>query len=99
MPLQRAQLRRCLQRNGFLLLVVSFALLLELVQIWIQRVFHLPILVTGLLAVVAIAALFGWILLILRLRQPLADVRYRWLARGVNRTMRKTGRRPRRPAE
>lgn len=99
MPLEPSQLRKWVQRNWFLTLVVSFALLLELGQIWIQRVFHLSIFFTGVLAVVAIAALVGWILLILRRRQPLADVRYRLLTRGVNRAMRKTGHWLRRSAE
>jgi hypothetical protein len=99
MPLPYTKLRGYVQRNWFLTLVVSFALVLELLQIWIQRVFHLSILFTGVLAVIAIAAVLAWILLILRLRQPFTDARYRWLTRDVNRAMRKTSRRLRRPVE
>ena len=98
MPLKRAQHRRSVRRDWFLPLVVSFAVLLGVVQVGIQWVFHPPILVSGVLAVVAFAAWCGSILLVLRLGRPLTEMRYRWLTRDVDRAMRKADRKRRRPA-
>lgn len=95
MPRQHEKLRNRMQRDWFLTLVVSFALLLAVAQVWIQRAFDPPIVVSRLLGAVNIAALLGWILLLLRLRQPSTDMKYRWASRNMDRAMRKTNGRSR----
>ena len=98
MPLERSQLVRWLRRNWFLVVVLSFAMSLALVQAWVQWTFHPPLIVDGAVAIVALATLFVFVLVVLRLRRPLAEMRYRWLTRRVDRAMNEARRRANRPA-
>jgi len=79
MPPERSQLARWFRRNWFLVLVVSFAMVLGLGQMWLERAFHPPLLVLGAAATISVVALFGLVFIVLHLRQPLSDIRYRWL--------------------
>jgi hypothetical protein len=89
MPPERSQLARWFGRNGFLVLVVSFAMALGLAQVWLERAFHPPFLVFGVAAAISVAALFALVVAVLRLRQPLSDLRFRWLTRGVDRAVKR----------
>jgi len=89
---ERSQLARWSGRNWLLVLVVSFAMALGLTQIWLERAFHPPFLVPVATGAIFVAALFGFAYAVLRLGQPLAELRYRWLTRRVDRLMRQTNR-------
>lgn len=97
MAQEHSQRGAWLVRNWFLVLVVSFAVLLGAIQFWVERAFHPPLLITGVVSVVSIAALFGLVLGVLRLRRPFADLRYRWLTRDVSRAMKQTKHNAKRP--
>jgi len=97
MPPERSQLARWFVRNWFLVLVVSFAMALGLTQIWLERAFHPPFLVLVATGSIFVAALFGFAYAVLRLGQPLSDLRYRWLTRRIDRLMRQTNREAKRP--
>ena len=90
MPLKAPHLLRWLGRNWFIVAVIAAALALGAVQLWVHLTFRPPWLIGGLISVAAIVLLLGfvWLLLALHsLRRPLADLRYRWLTRDVDRLM------------
>jgi small basic protein len=97
MPQQPSQLGQWFRRNWFLALVISFALALGLIQFWLQWEFRPRLVVTGIITAVSVAVLLGFVLAVLRLRQPLADMRYRWLTREVDRAVRGAERVAKRP--
>jgi hypothetical protein len=77
---------------------VSFAVVLGLIQFWLQWAFRPPLLITGIVGAVSIAALLGFVLALLYVRRPIADLRYRWLTRDVDRAIKHPDRKVKRPA-
>lgn len=92
MPHDRSRFAEWLRREWFLVLVVSFAMVLGLAQVLIERAFRPPVLVLVAAGAISVAAWFGFVCAVLGLRQRLYDLRYRWLTRGVDRAMRQTNR-------
>ena len=92
MPPERSQLARWFGREWLLVLVVSFAMVLALSQLWLDRASHPQLLVLEAAGAISLAALFGFVYALLRLGQPLYDLGYCWLTRGVDGAMKKTRR-------
>lgn len=88
MPLDRPKIPRWLGREWFTVLVLSCAMVLGLAQVWLERAFHPPVLVLVATGAFCVAAWVAFIYVVLRLRQPLHDLKYRWITRGVDRAMR-----------
>jgi hypothetical protein len=98
MPQERSQLGQWLRRNWFLTLIVCFALVLGLLQFWLQWALRPPLVITGIIGAVSVAALLGFVIALLHLRRPFADMRYRWLTRDVDRATKHRDRKANRPA-
>ena len=86
---ERSELAQWLYRNWFLVSVWSAAAMLAVVEMWVQLTFHPPLVVTLTMGAICFAALVAFAVLLLRLRRPVADLRYRWQTRDVDRAMKR----------
>ena len=82
--MSRLQIIRWLHINWFIVATIAFAFALGAGEVFIFVRFHPNLLIMAALCCASVAALFGFVLLLLRIRRPISDFWYRWHTRELD---------------